>query len=544
MRWSRQVWHVATKDVRQHARVLGIGVVAVVIDIARTAHWVGAGEGVGQAWPLGSGLPVGLSVLVGLLATALVVQADPPSTSDAFWTTRPLRPSAVFSAKVLVIGAFVLAIPLIAQGVLLWSHGVAASELAVHLWPSFFVYGGMVSVVAMIAGLTPDLRTLAVSLVGLLVAWAILQEWSWRFIHGISSFSQQSSTGVLRAALILLGSAAALGVQYRTRRRGRSLVVAAAMLAGWALAHTVVASMSEPWEARAATATAAPEAPAATVTVTVTDRVQLAQIELTPSTMEATLDQPWNAWGRLLVDGTDPRYEYRADVVWIGYAEGDAPATRMGEYRNLLLVPAQVAGVGDPELLAPFEEETSRRMRLGTLTAEQVAVIQAGRAHLEVEITVGIYQYRHAGSLSTAPGSLTRVGGSLFRTGRQTGHPLDSYLLLLAERSERHRDADTHPTVRAALYDPTTHEALPLEGESRSNNGHPMVTPGSSVRVHTMALNPVSVPTGTPGGGPALSDIDIDERFAEVVIYSGARLGTYRVRRVIDGLPPRVPDWR
>ena len=96
MSWLTQVWHVVKKDVRQFRWLLVVQVLATAMAVTAV---VGPSSHMG-----GSGFPrvfptsldwylvlVGLAVLI----SAVVVQADSPSRSDAFWASRPLHPLAV-----------------------------------------------------------------------------------------------------------------------------------------------------------------------------------------------------------------------------------------------------------------------------------------------------------------------------------------------------------------------------------------------------------------------------------------------------------------
>ncbi len=98
MTWPAQVRHVFFKDCRQFWLVPAVLLVATGL---RAARAVGAIASFGTLE-----LPVDmLSALAIAFAMGVVVLADPPARTTAFWATQPLQPSAVAAAKLVFLFA-------------------------------------------------------------------------------------------------------------------------------------------------------------------------------------------------------------------------------------------------------------------------------------------------------------------------------------------------------------------------------------------------------------------------------------------------------
>jgi hypothetical protein len=69
-------------------------------------------------------------VLFGVLLIALIVHGDPAVGTSAFWMTRPIDPRWLWIAKVTLAGILLVAVPVLAQAVLLALSGVGPLEIA------------------------------------------------------------------------------------------------------------------------------------------------------------------------------------------------------------------------------------------------------------------------------------------------------------------------------------------------------------------------------------------------------------------------------
>src|SRR5690242_1633466 len=114
MTWIGEVAHVAWKDVRQQ-RWLILAYVALVIIATWRAMLVALADRPPNV--LTAVLP--LILVLGCLMTAIFVQGDSPTRADAFWLTRPLHPSAVLAAKLLLVGTIIVGVPMLGQATVL-----------------------------------------------------------------------------------------------------------------------------------------------------------------------------------------------------------------------------------------------------------------------------------------------------------------------------------------------------------------------------------------------------------------------------------------
>jgi hypothetical protein len=224
MTWFAQLRHVAAKDIRQ-ARVLLLVYFAVVA----WATWdacklTGPDKSSTQSAMI-------FVVAIGMFVVAALVQADSPTRSDAFWPSRPFYASAVFAAKLFVMGAIVVGLPLAGQFVALTAIGTAPTRIPMLLLVAAWSYALWLFAAMIVAALTRDLRTFAVVFVSLCVLLLLVfEEWPKRLQFSVGVRTQEIATllGVIAAVALVL-------TLYRTRdMRGRmwvaGIVAAAAML--------------------------------------------------------------------------------------------------------------------------------------------------------------------------------------------------------------------------------------------------------------------------------------------------------------------------
>ncbi|HEX2190745.1 MAG TPA: hypothetical protein VHG51_17690, partial [Longimicrobiaceae bacterium] len=171
------------------------------------------GTQVGPGWTLSL-------LLLGMLVLAVLVQADSPGGGNAFWATLPLRPSAVASAKVLVAALVIVGIPLVGQTAALAAHDVAVGDPPGLLLDSVVSYGFWLAAAAVVAALTPDLRTFivafALAAIGSTIALTALMSILDRSVDEFASLPRLLQAVEVAGLLLLLAHL------YRTRdvRRG------------------------------------------------------------------------------------------------------------------------------------------------------------------------------------------------------------------------------------------------------------------------------------------------------------------------------------
>src|SRR5689334_1005508 len=110
MNWTREVAHVAWKDLRQHRSTLAVFVILVAVATMRAMLLAGSGH----ESSLFSITAIVL-LLFACVVSAVLVQGDSPGRTDAFWRSRPFRPSAILGAKLLVIVTLIVGIPLLGE---------------------------------------------------------------------------------------------------------------------------------------------------------------------------------------------------------------------------------------------------------------------------------------------------------------------------------------------------------------------------------------------------------------------------------------------
>ncbi len=232
MSWLMQVWHVAKKDVRQFRWLLALQVLATVMTVtavgASSNHM--GGPGFPRMFPSPSldwwVVLVGLAVFI----SAVVVQADSPSRSDAFWASRPLHPMAVLMAKGVTLAVFLLAIPLVGEVMLLSQHAVSPAEMVPMLAESLASQAGIVVAAATLAALTANLSAFFMVGLGAGVAAAA--------VGGVidtvlgNTFDTLAPVEMLVPVLVL--GLAVLAHQYSSRNLRRSFVGATlGVSSGW-----------------------------------------------------------------------------------------------------------------------------------------------------------------------------------------------------------------------------------------------------------------------------------------------------------------------
>ena len=181
---------------------------------------------------------LGLAVLLlSVLLPAMIVQADPPIGSDAFWMTRPIDPVVLLLAKGGLAAGLIVGSPLLAQTVLMTVERVPVSSLARVLFESaLFRFAILLASIAL-ASLTRDVGRFVLLVIVSFAAFVL-----GAVIEGIVTSSQSMSTlpavpdvrpiadntyVLAGLAGLIVAAALTLYLQYRFRSRLRSGVAAA-----------------------------------------------------------------------------------------------------------------------------------------------------------------------------------------------------------------------------------------------------------------------------------------------------------------------------
>ena len=180
MNWIRQVGHVAAKDLRYSWWSIGALLAAAAIAASGFVTRGAMGpivsftassttETLSMSEFTVSWLPL-LVVAVGIIALAILVQADRPLQADSFWTTRPLAPTAVLGAKLLLAAVAITLVPLAAAFVSLRTLHTPVSVAGGMLAHAALVHLSLLLATILVAALTEDMKGFVSAAVGLVAA--------------------------------------------------------------------------------------------------------------------------------------------------------------------------------------------------------------------------------------------------------------------------------------------------------------------------------------------------------------------------------------
>jgi hypothetical protein len=222
MNWIAQVRHVAVKDVRQgwwlllvYVAMVSVAAASVVTRRALGPYSTGpSSETLGMPDIFVVWLPAFI-IILGLLSTASLLHADSPTRANAFWASRPLSPSAVLAAKLVVVATAVVALPLVGGLTALESLDTSPAAATSVLARAALSYGEWTLAVMVIGALTDDIRGFVSAFVGVLAAMIVLL--------GVLDITTVEWGAFGPAVLLLIsvgGGVALMAFLYRTRHRG------------------------------------------------------------------------------------------------------------------------------------------------------------------------------------------------------------------------------------------------------------------------------------------------------------------------------------
>jgi len=225
-----QALHVARKDLRESRWPISVYVALVALAIVAETR-VSSAVSLWSIW-----MSMYFVVISGMVLVTILVQSDSPGRSDAFWATRPLKPTAVAMAKILVAAVVVLGLALVAQSFALSSFDLHGLALLRRLPAAGFAYACWLLVAMVLAAMTKDLKTVIIAFLVTLVVtylpWTIWTSWLWN-APAVNTSSWSAYAPRFVALLGAAGSVALLFWLYRRRERGvRAIVFAAAAVAG------------------------------------------------------------------------------------------------------------------------------------------------------------------------------------------------------------------------------------------------------------------------------------------------------------------------
>lgn len=233
-----QVRHIFLKDLRRLrwtvvAWCLLVGARTFIDTAGADIAFGGFGPQVGIA-ELSSLLSLSNILLLALLVSGLV-HDEPLVGRDAFWLTRPIAPDALLAAKLVFALVFFLAVPLAGDVAVPAAFGARGSDIARTI-PVFVVNQSIRVVVLMaLAAVTPSFVRYVLAIVGVVAAFVMLMGSMLLVVLWMTEDIQEGGGGglpdptpaVVGGTIIVLTALAVIVYQYRRRRLGRALAIAA-----------------------------------------------------------------------------------------------------------------------------------------------------------------------------------------------------------------------------------------------------------------------------------------------------------------------------
>ena len=210
-----QVAHLVRKDVTQFRWwLVGYAMLTIAVTFAAT-----------QSLTLDRG-PRAVAApalwLTGALIAALMVQADAPGNSLAFWSSRPIQPLVLLSAKLCIVFGGLVVVPLAGLAVVLRSYALTAGELVSLLLPPFWFASGALVAAMLVAALTNRTSSFLGVMLGVPLAMVTLSSWRGTLPDWFHATGAATSTALDLGSFV--GIAALLVVVYRSRAAGAALV--------------------------------------------------------------------------------------------------------------------------------------------------------------------------------------------------------------------------------------------------------------------------------------------------------------------------------
>ena len=482
MSWLAQVGHVLRKDARQQRWMIAITLLALAGAVAQAMGWASGSSSIPVSVPLTfirtiSGATAFL--LAGLLLVAFLVQGDSPARTDAFWVPRPLSPSAVFVAKVALAGFLLVALPLVWEVAAIGIHHIWSGAVVETVARSVLVQTALLAAVAVVAALTPDLRTLVVAFLVAVFGWsggsALIRQ-----ATGGMSMGGGAGPAPLVAIAWLVGGLALVGYQYRvrdTRHTLRVFAVPAVLCLGLSAAF----SADSPLAFHAASASEAVPGPELRI-----DDIHLAP----PPTWDHR--QSWDAQVHLEMAGrrSDDEYMIWAPALRVLLPDGSR-TTLQAQFGAQQLTHPWVPSAGltflgpDPTARSPHPVVTFR------VPKDLVKAMSDPRTRFAVEGQMVVHTPVEIGPLSMRVGATAVADGQRFRLlafENDQGNPK------VVVRSEEVGSTLTGGRMSSSLVltlvNPARREAMDMRQSDNASNGHNLVFMGEWWGDSSMTLVP------------------------------------------------------
>jgi len=187
-------------------------------------------------------------LIAAMVFTAVVIQADSPVRTDAFWVTLPLDPGAVLAAKLLTVVAVVTGTGLVAQAVALADFRAPAAAWPGLLGSTLMATLAILAPAVPLAALTRELKGFVLAILLYFMASTIVGTW---LVMRASTGQDGLGSGRQALVIALPAAVALVGVawhQYRSRHFPRIVALLALVLAGGTALTALTAGASGPGE--------------------------------------------------------------------------------------------------------------------------------------------------------------------------------------------------------------------------------------------------------------------------------------------------------
>lgn len=533
MSWPRQVLHVASKDVRRVGWLLALYGLTVAGATAAAVSWRVFAD-------VESSFTRLAVTLLGMVVVGTVVQSDSPSRSDAFWPTRPLYPSAVFTAKLGLILVAVVALPLLGQAAALAAHGPASGEMAGLLVDSAVRFAALIALAGVVAALTRDFRTFAAITIAVLVGS--------RFLHLLAPVPgvpwSLASTSLPGLGLLVALGFGLVAYLYRTRDVHRARIATIGLAVLTIVLPAVLRDTPVAW-ARSLTLWGGVSAAEGDVPADV-PRPELSIVEFRPQAgSEVTVV--------VGVDNTAWSHRWQLVQPVLNVRARDGAARLRADYPVIRLDPwgpeSAAGAVGELRWLGrPLHRGQSRHgvrfkqsPRESELLADpDVELVITGRVEVREPSRVAILPLARNASVAL-PGRHVRVTDVLQGPG---GPSIELNVTSLSTDGDfplMGNHLNTGRTLALALVNDVRGEAVPLRNRGGSGRGHSLVLPGPRLGEAEITLAP------DPRSG-SVREEDLSAEWlsdARIHVIEWAPVGSYRVeihggpgtRRPAAGIP-------
>lgn len=219
------VIHQFKKDILRTRVVLALWLLLIVIQLV-LASWVPKpGDTLMQGFSTAlSGLLAAFNYLLLLVLVPLLVHQEPLVGTTAFWFTRPISRGTLLTSKALFVFVLV-AVPILSQCILFLVNGVTVHDVALAVPELLLSQLAWISIIAMLAVLTPNFSRFAITGAIILVVFylglfilqmVLLARNPQSFTNTVISLT--SSRGLVSSAVIIGFGGAVVYLQYLTRR--------------------------------------------------------------------------------------------------------------------------------------------------------------------------------------------------------------------------------------------------------------------------------------------------------------------------------------